>query len=47
MDFSGEIYGRDLEVVLLEKLRGEKKFPSLDALRDQISADVLEARTRF
>jgi riboflavin kinase/FMN adenylyltransferase len=47
MDFSGEIYGRDLEVVLLEKLRDEKKFPSLDALRNQISADVQEARTRF
>ena len=44
-DFSGDLYGQDLEVSLLEFLRPEKKFPSLDALRDQIAADIDRARS--
>ena len=44
-DFSGDLYGRDLEVSLRKFLRPEKKFPSLDALRDQIAADIGLARS--
>ena len=39
-DFSGELYGRDLEVSFLRFVRAEQKFPNLDALRSQIASDV-------
>ena len=43
-DFSGDLYGRDLEVDFLEFLRPEKKFESLDALREGIARDAVAAR---
>ncbi len=43
-DFSGDLYGENLEVSFEKHLRSEMKFPSLEALRDQISADVKAAR---
>ncbi len=43
-DFSGDLYGENLEVSFEKHLRSEMKFPSLEALRDQISADVIAAR---
>jgi riboflavin kinase/FMN adenylyltransferase len=39
-----EIYGEDIEVRFVRYLRPEKKFATLDALADQIAADVREAR---
>jgi riboflavin kinase / FMN adenylyltransferase len=47
LDFTGDLYHQDLELVLLDKLRDEKKFPSLDALRNQIARDILDAQLRF
>ena len=47
LDFSGELYGQELEVILAEKLRDERKFPSLDELKAQIARDIAEARKRF
>jgi riboflavin kinase/FMN adenylyltransferase len=47
LDFSADLYGRELELFFVEKLRDEKKFPSLDALRQQISQDIAQARTKF
>ena len=38
--FSGDLYGRTLTLKFLSKLRAEKRFPSLAALRDQIRRDV-------
>jgi len=46
-DFTGDLYGRDLEITFLEKLREEQKFPSLEALKEQIARDVASARRRF
>jgi len=43
-DFDREIYGQDVEVVFLAKLRDEKKFDSVDALKGQIAVDVRAAR---
>lgn len=43
-DFHEDIYGEDLEVSFRRFLRPEQKFPSLDALRAQIAADVATAR---
>ena len=47
LDFSGDIYGQELEVVFVERLRSEQKFPSLDALREQIQRDIANARKLF
>ena len=43
-DFTGDLYGRHLRVQLIEFLRPERRFESLDALKDQIAADVIEAK---
>lgn len=43
-DFSDDIYGEDIRVELLKFIRTEKKFESLDALKEQISADIATAR---
>jgi riboflavin kinase/FMN adenylyltransferase len=47
LDFQGELYGQELEVTFVEKLRDEKKFPSLDDLRAQIARDIEDAKSRF
>jgi riboflavin kinase/FMN adenylyltransferase len=44
-DFSGDLYGATLSVGLVDYLRGEEKFDSLDALIDQMNADCARART--
>ncbi len=38
--FKGNLYGRTLSLKLLAKIRAEKRFPSLSALRAQIRKDV-------
>jgi riboflavin kinase/FMN adenylyltransferase len=43
-DFSGDLYGRDLEVDFLDFLRPEKKFDSIEALREGIERDAHAAR---
>jgi riboflavin kinase/FMN adenylyltransferase len=47
IDFTGDLYGRELEVVFVEKLRPERKFGSLAELRNQIAQDILDAQMRF
>jgi riboflavin kinase/FMN adenylyltransferase len=43
-DFDQEIYGQRIEVAFAECLRGEEKFPNVDALVTQIRRDMEEAR---
>ncbi len=38
--FTGDLYGRTLTLKFLKKLRAEKRFPSVAALRAQIRRDV-------
>jgi riboflavin kinase / FMN adenylyltransferase len=45
LDFDGDLYGQ--EMTFVEKIRDERKFPSLDALRAQIAQDVAAARKLF
>lgn len=47
LDFSGDLYGQELEIEIGDRLRDEKKFSSLDELKAQISRDVAEAGRRF
>lgn len=47
LDFQGDLYDQEMEITFLEKLRDEKKFASLEALKEQIVRDIAEARTRF
>jgi riboflavin kinase/FMN adenylyltransferase len=47
LDFSGDIYGEILDVALLEHLRPEAKFESVDALVTQIAADVEKIRNIY
>lgn len=39
-DFDEDIYGRRIRVEFLERIRDERRFPSLDALRAQLRADA-------
>jgi riboflavin kinase / FMN adenylyltransferase len=47
LGFSGDLYGRRVELSFEVRLRGEQRFPSADALREQIRADVAAARARL
>lgn len=47
MDFSGDLYGKNVEVKLLRYIRPERVFNSLDTLGEQIAADAETARQIF
>lgn len=43
LGFRGDLYGRELRLDFLERLRGEKRFESVEALVEQMHLDVEEA----
>lgn len=45
LDFSDNLYGKQLTVRFHHRLRSERKFDSLEALKAQLSEDVAQART--
>jgi riboflavin kinase/FMN adenylyltransferase len=47
LDFDADLYGEEIEISFVEKLRDEKKFASMAELREQIARDVSLARSRF
>ena len=47
IDFSGDLYGVEIDLTFEGRLRGEKRFDSVDDLREQIARDVDEARARL
>jgi riboflavin kinase / FMN adenylyltransferase len=47
LDWQGDLYDQELTVELLEFIRSEQRFPSLDALKAQISEDCAVARQRL
>lgn len=47
LEFSGDLYGEEVEVFFIQKLRDEIKFPSLDALIQQIQQDIRVAKQLF
>ncbi|MGC4032461.1 MAG: riboflavin biosynthesis protein RibF [Tepidisphaeraceae bacterium] len=44
IDFAGDLYGRPLAVDVSHRLREQIKFPSVDALKKQLAADINAAR---
>jgi len=44
LDFEGELHGQELRIELLHRLRGEIRFPNVDALKEQIEKDIAAAR---
>jgi riboflavin kinase/FMN adenylyltransferase len=47
LDFSGDLYGQTVSLVFVSRVREERRFPSVDALRAQIAEDVETARRRL
>lgn len=46
-EFKGDLYGKQLQIQICHKLRDEQKFPTFEALKNQITADVSHARAWF
>ena len=46
-DFSGDLYGKEMKVELLDFVRPEMKFASIDALKAQLDHDIRECRERY
>jgi riboflavin kinase/FMN adenylyltransferase len=44
LDFDGDLYGQPLRIEFLRRLRGEKRFESVDALVEQMARDVEATR---
>jgi riboflavin kinase/FMN adenylyltransferase len=44
LDFGQEVYGAEVELHFLDRLRDERAFPSGEALAEQIAQDVAKAR---
>ena len=47
LDFEGDLYGTELPVAFVARIRGEQKFDGVEALVAQIGRDVDEARGRL
>jgi riboflavin kinase / FMN adenylyltransferase len=44
LDFDGDLYGRELRLDFLQRLRGERRFESAEALIEQMHSDVERTR---
>ena len=44
LDFTGDLYGEELGATFVEKLREERKFPSVAELKKQVELDIGAAR---
>ena len=46
-DFSGDLYGQEVQVKFWHFLRGEQRFGGLDELKAQLALDARNARERL
>jgi len=44
LDFSGDLYGQPIQLQFLSRIREEERFPSLEALIQQVQQDILWTR---
>jgi riboflavin kinase/FMN adenylyltransferase len=44
LNFDGQIYGQEIQLEFISRLRDEKRFPSVEALVNQITRDISEAK---
>ena len=44
LDYSGDLYGQQVQLRFVQRLRDERRFAGLDELKDQIAVDVAGAR---
>jgi len=44
LDYHGELYGHELRIDIIERLRSEKKFDTADELKKQIAEDIKQGR---
>ena len=44
MDFNGKLYGKQLGLDFVSRIRNEVKFPSIEVLKNQISQDIEETK---
>lgn len=44
VDYTGDLYGRELQIDLVDRLRDERKFASVDELKTQVAEDVKKGR---
>ena len=47
IDVNRELYGQTLRLGFIQRMRDERRFDGIDALKAQIAADVAKARTLF
>lgn len=47
LDFSGDLYGQTIRMDFYKRLRGERRFDSLDALRQEVMRNAEETREFF
>lgn len=47
LNYAADLYGKTLRLEFIERLRGEQKFASIDALVSQIRADIERAKLLF
>jgi riboflavin kinase/FMN adenylyltransferase len=44
LDFDGDLYGQNLRIELVKRLRGEMRFGDIEALKAQMEKDIANAR---
>jgi len=44
LDYSGDLYGNELKIDVIERLRGGKQFDTIEKLKQQITADIEKGR---
>ncbi len=47
LDFQGDLYGHELRMEFFRHLRGERKFPSMEALAEEIRRNARQTREYF
>lgn len=47
LDFQGDVYGQTVNLELYRRLRGERRFDSLEALRQEVAKNAQQTRDHF